>query len=82
MKNLITLITCLTISVAAEGRIGGVTYFDYTNSEEKSAFNFNRQYFSYTSDNAENINYKIIFDEAVSTTARMSFFMTFFMTFL
>ena len=56
MKYLITLITCLTISVAAEGRIGGVTYFDYTNSEEKSAFNFERQYFSYTGDNAENIN--------------------------
>ena len=62
MKYLITLITCLTISVAAEGRIGGVTYFDYSNSEEKSAFNFNRQYFSYTGDNAENINYKIVFD--------------------
>ena len=62
MKNLITLITCFTISVAADGKIGGVTYFDYTNSEEKSAFNFNRQYFSYTGDDAENINYKIIFD--------------------
>ena len=62
MKNLITLITCLTISVAADGKIGGVTYFDYTNSEGKSAFNFNRQYFSYTGDDAENINYKIIFD--------------------
>ena len=62
MKNLITLITCFTISVAADGKISGVTYFDYTNSEEKSAFNFNRQYFSYTGDDAENINYKIIFD--------------------
>ena len=62
MKNLIILLTCITISVAAEGKIGGVTYFDYTNSEEKSAFNFNRQYFSYTGDDAENINYKIIFD--------------------
>ena len=62
MKNLIILLICITISVAAEGKIGGVTYFDYTNSEEKSAFNFNRQYFSYTSDNAENINYNIIFD--------------------
>ena len=62
MKNLIIFITCLTISTAADGKIGGVTYFDYTNTEEKSAFNFNRQYFSYTGDDKENINYKIIFD--------------------
>ena len=48
MKRIITLITCFTIGIAAEGKIGGVTYFDYANSEEKSAFNFQRQYFSYT----------------------------------
>jgi len=62
MKNLIILLTYISISMAVDGKIGGVTYFDYTNSEEKSAFNFNRQYFSYTGDDAENINYKIIFD--------------------
>jgi len=62
MKNLIILLTCITISVAAEGQIGGVTYFDYTYTEEQSAFNFNRQYFSYKSQAAENINYKIVFD--------------------
>ena len=62
MKNLITLITCITISVAAEGKIGGVTYFDYTNTEGKSAFNFNRQYFSITGESSEKINYKIVFD--------------------
>ena len=62
MKNLIILLTYISISMAVDGKIGGVTYFDYTNSEEKSAFNFNRQYFSYTVDDAENINYKIIFD--------------------
>ena len=62
MKNLIILLTCISISMAVDGKIGGVTYFDYTNTEEKSAFNFNRQYFSYAGENAENINYKIVFD--------------------
>ena len=62
MKNLIILLTCITISVAAESKIGGITYFDYTNTEEKSAFNFNRQYFSYKGETAENINYNIVFD--------------------
>ena len=62
MKNLIIFITFIGISIAAEGKISGVTYFDYTNTEEKSAFNFNRQYFSYTGETSENINYKIIFD--------------------
>ena len=60
MKNLIIFITFIGISIAAEGKIGGVTYFDYTNSEEKSAFNFNRQYFSYKGETSENINFKII----------------------
>ena len=62
MKNLIIFVTFIGISIATEGKIGGVTYFDYTNSEEKSAFNFNRQYFSYKGETSENINFKIIFD--------------------
>ena len=62
MKNLIILLTCITISVAAEGKIGGVTYFDYTNSEEKSAFNFNRQYFNYAIGMSNDIKLKIVFD--------------------
>ena len=62
MKYLITLLTCITISMAAEGKIGGVTYFDYANAEEKSAFNFQRQYFSYTGVASDNIDFKIIFD--------------------
>ena len=62
MKNLIILITYITISLAAEGKIGGVTYFDYTNTEGKSAFNFSRQYFSFTGESSEKINYNIVFD--------------------
>ena len=45
MKNLIILLTCISISMAVDGKIGGITYFDYSKTEDKSAFNFNRQYF-------------------------------------
>ena len=68
MKHLIILLTCITICVAAEGRIGGVTYFDYTNSDEKSAFNFNRQYFAYAVEISSDIKFKVIFDVGRSAT--------------
>jgi len=62
MKYLIILLTCISISMALDGKISGITYFDYTKAEDKSAFNFKRQYFSYRGEAAENINYKIVFD--------------------
>ena len=62
MKYLIILLTCISIIMAAEGKIGGVTYFDYANSEKKSSFNFQRQYFSYTGVASDKIDFKIIFD--------------------
>ena len=62
MNYLITFLTCITISMAAEGKIGVLTYFDYTNSEGESAFNFERQYFSYAGVASDNIDFKIIFD--------------------
>ena len=64
MKNRIILLTCITISVAAEGNIGGITFFDFSfyHLEDSTAFNFNRQYFSYTGEAAENIKYQIVFD--------------------
>ena len=68
MKNLIILLTCISISMAVDGKIGGVTYFDYTNTEEKSAFNFNRQYFSYAVDMSDDIKFKVIFDVGRSAT--------------
>lgn len=46
----------------AEGTIGGVTYFDYTVAEETSAFNFNRQYFSYKGVASGQVTYKVVFD--------------------
>jgi hypothetical protein len=78
MKYLITLITCITISMAADGTIGGITYFDYTNSDEKSAFNFNRQYFSYAVDMSDDIKFKFISDVGRSwsgTESRLNMFL-------
>ncbi|SVE26429.1 uncharacterized protein METZ01_LOCUS479283, partial [marine metagenome] len=62
MKYLITLLTCISINMAADGKISGVTYFDYTNAKEKSAFNFNRQYFIYGVDVSDDISFKVVFD--------------------
>ena len=62
MKYLIILLTYISISIAADGKIGGVTYFNYTNAEEKSAFNFQRQYFSYGVNVSDDVSFKVIFD--------------------
>ena len=62
IKYLIILLTYISISIAAEGKIGGVTYFNYTNAEEKSAFNFQRQYFSYGIDISDEVKFKVVFD--------------------
>ena len=37
----------------AEGKIGGVTYFDFSSSDDSTAFNFQRQYFGYSGDASE-----------------------------
>ena len=68
MKYLITLLTCITISMAADGKIGGVTYFDFMSLDDSTEFNFQRQYFSYTVDISGDIKFKIIFDVGRSGT--------------
>ena len=60
MKYIITLLTCFTIGITADGKIGGVTYFDLTQNDS-IAFNFQRQYFSYTGVASDNIDFKIVF---------------------
>ena len=62
MKYLIILLTYISISIAADGKIGGVTYFNYTNAEDTSAFNFQRQYFSYGVNVSDDVSFKVIFD--------------------
>ena len=55
MRKLL-LISCFATMVIAQGRIGGVTYFDVT-YDDSSAFNFSRQYFSYGMDVSEDVQF-------------------------
>ena len=61
MKKIL-LVVSITGFMFAEGKIGGVTYFDYSNTEKASGFNFQRQYFGYGGDVSDQVSYKILFD--------------------
>ena len=61
MKKLL-LMGCIFSVLMAEGKIGGITFLDYTYSDDESAFNFNRQYFSYGIDVSENVKFKFVLD--------------------
>ncbi len=61
MKKIL-LVVSITGFMFAEGKIGGVTYFDFISTEESSAFNFERQYFGYGGDISDKVSYKILFD--------------------
>jgi len=61
MKKIL-LVVSITGFMFAEGKIGGVTYFDYSNTEEASGFNFQRQYFGYGGEVSDQVSYKILFD--------------------
>ena len=78
MNNLIILLTCISISMAVDGKIGGVTYFDYSKTDDESAFNFDRQYFSYAVDMSDDIKFKFISDVGRSwsgTESRLNIFL-------
>ena len=61
MKKIL-LVVSITGFMFAEGKIGGVTYFDYSSTEKASGFNFERQYFGYGGEVSDQVNYKILFD--------------------
>ena len=61
MKKIL-LVVSITGFMFAEGKIGGVTYFDYSNTEKASGFNFKRQYFGYGGEVSDQVSYKILFD--------------------
>ena len=61
MKKILLVIS-ITGFMLAEGKIGGVTYFDYSSTEKASGFNFQRQYFGYGGDVSDQVSYKILFD--------------------
>jgi len=61
MKKIL-LVVSITGFMFAEGKIGGVTYFDFISSDDSTAFNFQRQYFGYGGDISDKVSYKILFD--------------------
>jgi len=61
MKKIL-LVVSITGFMFAEGKIGGVTYFDYSSTEKASGFNFERQYFGYGGEVSDQVSYKILFD--------------------
>ncbi len=61
MKKIL-LVVSITGFMFAEGKIGGVTYFDFISTDDSSAFNFQRQYFGYSGDISDKVSYKILFD--------------------
>ena len=61
MKKLL-FVLCLVGLMFAEGKLSGVTYFDYTNTEKQSGFYFQRQYFGYGGEVSDKVSFKILFD--------------------
>lgn len=61
MRKLL-LISCLATMAIAQGKIGGVTYFDFSSSDDSTAFNFSRQYFNYGIDVSEDVQFNVVFD--------------------
>ena len=61
MKKLLMVLSIIGF-IFAEGKISGVTYFDFSATDTKSAFNFQRQYFGYGGEVSDQVSYKILFD--------------------
>ena len=61
MKNILFVLSFVGL-MFAEGKLSGVTYFDYTITEKESGFYFQRQYFGYGGDVSDKVNFKILFD--------------------
>jgi len=61
MKKLLIVLSIIGF-MFAEGKISGVTYFDFSATDTKSAFNFQRQYFGYGGEVSDQVSYKILFD--------------------
>jgi len=61
MKKIL-LVVSITGFMFAEGKIGGITYFDFISSDDSTAFNFQRQYFGYGGDISDQVSFKILFD--------------------
>jgi len=61
MKKILIILSIIGF-MFAEGKISGVTYFDFSATDTKSAFNFERQYFGYGGEVSDQVSFKILFD--------------------
>lgn len=61
MKKLITILVSLTIMIG-QNKVGGLTYFDFTQNEDESGFNFKRQYISVAGSSGKDMKYKVVMD--------------------
>ena len=61
MKKLIIILVSLTIMIG-QNKVGGLTYFDFTQNEDESGFNFKRQYISVAGSSGEDMKYKVVLD--------------------
>ncbi len=61
MKKLITILVSLTIMIG-QNKVRGLTYFDFTQNEDESGFNFKRQYISVAGSSGEDMKYKVVMD--------------------
>jgi len=61
MKILLIILSIIGF-MFAEGKISGVTYFDFSATDTNSAFNFERQYFGYGGEVSDQVSFKILFD--------------------
>ena len=59
MKKLLMVLSIIGF-IFAEGKIGGVTYFDFSATDTKLSFNFKRQYFGYGGEVSDKVSYKIL----------------------
>ena len=60
MKKILIVLSIIGF-MFAEGKIGGVTYFDFSVTDS-SAFNFQRQYFGYGGEVSDQVSFNILFD--------------------
>ena len=71
VRTFIISLLLLNIITAENGKISGLTFFEYSMDKSNSAFELNRAYFTYQKNLSENISYKFQIDagrEEIPTT--------------
>ena len=61
MKKLIIILVSLTIMIG-QNKVGGLTYFDFTQNYDESGFNFKINYIYVAGSSGEDMKYKVVMD--------------------